>query len=122
MDFAKFLKENKIAYKEKGYKPNIKLYKIGEKKPINVAAIYNSNNIFMVDRDLFFYLNNQKENYSFLLFDTSEKKTYYLEFKNKTNWLASAFERTNKEKLYFGKVVLNYKTNEVELMKKLKQY
>lgn len=106
MDIFEIMSKNKIFYIEKEYEPNIKLLKIGIKEKVTVAVLFNTTGSFTADRDLFYYLSNQKENYAFLLVNQTEQKMYYIEFKDKINWLKSSFERCDKDKLHFGKIIL----------------
>lgn len=116
----KELNRNKIQYKMQEYNPNIYIYKILNK--VNIVTIIAKTNVFLLDRDLFYYLSNQKEMYSFVLKSIDDNQLYYLEFKNKTNWLNSSFERCDKEELYFGKIILNNKSNIKTIIDKIKRY
>lgn len=116
----KELNRNKIQYKMQEYNPNIYIYKIPNKA--NIVTIIAKTNVFLLDRDLFYYLSNQKEMYSFVLKSIDDNQLYYLEFKNKTNWLNSSFETCDKEELYFGKIILNNKSNIKTIIDKIKRY
>lgn len=107
MKFGKVLKENNIQFIEEEYDNNIYLYKI--KGIINLVYMEGEVNIFSLDRDLFYYLNNQNEIYGFVFYANDNDATYFLKFKNKNNWLSRCFESSNKDSLYFGKEILNNK-------------
>ena len=116
----KELDQNKIQYKIQKYDSNIYIYKIPNKA--NIVTITAKTNIFLLDRDLFYYLSNQNEMYSFVLKSKDDNQIYYLEFKNKISWLNSSFETCNKEELYFGKIILNNKSNIRTIIDKIKKY
>lgn len=122
MKIDKLLKDIGLNYKKEEYDDYINIYKIRDKKNLNIITMVEKGNIFKIDSDLFYYLDNQKELYSFLLIDRVGKSYYYLDFKNKMNWLKSSFERSNKEEIYFGKTVLNNKITENNLKIKLETY
>ena len=122
IEFDKLLKEYSIPFKKQNYEINIDIYKIETKKNINIVVISNNSNTFKIDRDLFYYLDNQKLLYGFILINKSDNGLFYLEFNNKKNWLNSSFERTDKEELFFGKIVLNNKISENDLVELIKKY
>ncbi len=66
-----------------------------------------STNVFSLDRDLFYFLDNQKKPYGFILNAVKENRIYFLEFNKKINWLSMCFNSCDKENLYFGKQILN---------------
>ncbi len=108
------LKKKNIKYKKVDYENNITIYRYIDKQKTLVNIVQGFGD-FIIDRDLFFYLDNNKEQYSFVLENRAKNKIYYLEFMSKANWLKSSFERTDKEKLYFGKIVLNNEVSKTEL-------
>lgn len=122
MNLAKLMEMNNVVYKEKEYEPNIRLFKVGNNEPTNVVEIHSPSSTFKIDRDLFYYLSHQSENYSFCLVNETEGKIFYVEFKNKNNWLQSCFERCDKEELFFGKDILNNRVHSTELLDRLKRY
>lgn len=122
MKIEEILNKENIIYKTQEYDDNTKIYKIGDSKKINMVTIKEEGNIFKINIDLFYYLDNQKDLYSFLLTDLDKKQSYYLEFKEKNNWIKLSFERSRKEEIYFGKIVLNNRINTNGLKNKLKYY
>lgn len=114
MGLETILKKNYIKYKKIDYEKNISIYKYIDKER-TVVNILQNNGEFIIDRDLFYYLDNNKEQYSFVLENLSNNKIYYLDFKSKINWLKSSFDRTEKGQLYFGKIVLNNEVSKIEL-------
>lgn len=122
MKIEEILNEENIIYKTQEYDDNTKIYKIGYSKKINIVTIKEKGNVFKLNIDLFYYLDNQKDLYSFLLTDLDKNQSYYLEFKEKNNWIKSSFERSRKEEIYFGKIVLNNRINMNGLKNKLKYY
>ena len=107
------LDNKSIPYKFQEYDDYINIYKVGTSKTINLVTMTEKGNIFKIDNDLFYYLNNQKE---------LENKYYYLDLKNKNNWIKSSFERSGKEEIYFGKIVLNNRITIDKLTNILEQY
>ena len=101
------LNNSNIKYKLQEYDDNINIYKIGTTKVINIVSITENGNVFKLDEDLFYYLDNQPELYAFILVDKVANQYYYLDFKMKNNWIKSSFERSGKDEIYFGKIVLN---------------
>ncbi|WP_373600501.1 hypothetical protein [Paraclostridium bifermentans] len=122
MKIDKILKNKNIPYKVQEYDDYINIYKVGNSKLINIVTMIEKGNVFKIDSDLFYYLNNQKEPYSFLLIDRLENKFYYLDFKNKNNWIKSSFERSGKDEIYFGKIVLNNRITKDKVTSILYQY
>lgn len=122
MNINEILNDMGIKYKEQEYDDYINIYKLGNQKSINLITMMEKGNIFKIDSDLFYYLDNQKELYAFLLIDRIDKKYYYLDFKDKRNWLKSSFDRSNKDEIYFGKIVLNNKITKDNLIIKLQSY
>ncbi|TJX15133.1 hypothetical protein E9840_03460 [Tissierella creatinini] len=122
MNIEKKLLDNNIDFKEIEYDEDIKIYKLGKLKPHNIAVLYSPNNTFKIDRELMFYLSNQNEIYSFWLINKNVNDMFYLEFINKENWLQTSFNRSNKEEIYFGKIILNHKLKEKDILIKLKNY
>lgn len=122
MNIEKILLNNDIGFKEIEYEDEIKVYKIGLLNQMNVVVILSTSNTFIVDKDLIYYLTNQKESYSFWLINIRDKEMFYLEFNDKNNWLETSANRSSKEKIYFGKIVLNHRINEKGILQKLLSY
>lgn len=114
------LDKNSIKYKVQEYDDDIYIYKVENKA--NVVVISSTTSIFSLDRELFYYLSNQNKLYSFVLMNSQDDKVFYLEFRDKINWLNSSFERSDKEELYFGKIVLNNQSNMENIIQKIKKY
>ena len=122
MNIEEILLNNDIRFKEIEYEEEIKVYKIGLLNQINVVVLFSNSNTFKVDKDLIYYLTNQKENYSFWLINTKDNEMFYLQFNDKNNWLEMSVNRSTKEKIYFGKIVLNHKLNQNGILQKLLSY
>lgn len=120
--FENLLGKYSLPYKKQSFESNIHIYKIENNKKINIVQMVEDTNIFRIDRDLFYYLNNQSIMYCFLLINKLDSSLFYLEFGAKNNWLKSSFERSDKDELYFGKIVLNHKISEAHLIEKIKNY
>lgn len=114
----KVLNDNKLSFQCQNYDPNTYIYKIEDR--INIVTIRSKSSAFSIDRDLFYYLSNQKLIYAFIFENEISGKIFYLEFYNKNNWLNSSFERSNKEKLFFGKIVLNNQSDIKQIINRIK--
>ncbi len=119
MNLKKELTRNDIDYRFEEYDYDVYLYKIAGK--INLVHMIGKTNIFSLDRDLFYYLDNQKLPYYFLLEETEDANYYFLEFVKKINWLSSCFNSCDKESLFFGKQVLNNRINKLDIIKRIKR-
>ena len=120
--FDKLLEKYLVPYKKQNYETNIEIYKVENKKNLNVVVILGSTSTFKIDRDLFYFLDSQSLLYCFVLINRTDSGLFYLEFKNKNNWLKSSFERTDKDELFFGKIVLNHRISERDLIEEVKKY
>jgi hypothetical protein len=118
-NLEKLMRDNGIEYKFQEYDSNIYIFKVGKETKINVIVMMENSSTFKIDRDLFFYIDNQREIYTFLLINTAEDKIYYLEFLDKKNWLKTSFDRSDKEYIFFGKIVLQHRINLDEVGSKL---
>ena len=116
------LNNSNIKYKLQEYDDNINIYKIGTTKVINIVSITENGNVFKLDEDLFYYLDNQPELYAFILVDKVANQYYYFDFKMKNNWIKSSFERSGKDEIYFGKIVLNNRVTQDKITEKLSMY
>ena len=116
------LNNSNIKYKLQEYDDNINIYKIGTTKVINIVSITENGNVFKLDEDLVYYLDNQPELYAFILVDKVANQYYYLDFKMKNNWIKSSFERSGKDEIYFGKIVLNNRVTQDKITEKLSMY
>ncbi len=119
MNIEKILNEESIDYLNQEYDEKIKIYKLNNKA--NLVQITGDYSTFAIDRDLNYYLNSQNMVYAFILVNKNDSKLFYLEFRDKNNWLNASFERSNKDRLYFGKVVLNNQVNLFKLRERIKK-
>lgn len=120
MQIKSTLEAASIQFKESEYNDNCIIFKLLGVNPINLVYMESRSSIFSIDRDLFYYIDQQKLNYSFLLRNKEKEEFYFLEYKDKKNWLSSSFERTDKDEIFFGKIVLQKKIKLSEISKKLK--
>lgn len=122
MNQLKILKNNNIDFSSERLSNNKILLKIGEVKKRNVILLTSEDSAFTLKRELFNYLNGSLYLYSFWFINLTSGKMYYLEFKDKKNWLATSFSRTTKNEIYFGKEVLNNKKTVEEIINIFKSY
>lgn len=111
------LKKNNISVIKHKKIGNTEITKI--KPELNIVTIFGNDNTFTIKRDVFNDIDKLEEKYAFCLINKREEKIYYLEFKDKNNWLKTSFERSNKEELYFGKIVLQHRITVNDLIKKI---
>lgn len=78
---------------------------------MHIFYLQSKNNQFIVERDLFEYLDSNKLPYSFLLYDSTSRKYYFLDLARKNNWVKSCFDTCNKDEIFLGKQVLNNGVN-----------
>ncbi len=114
------LKNNNIKFIEHTRMDKAEITKISSEW--NIVTIYSNSNTFTIKRDLFYYIDKLDEKYAFCLINKKEEKIYYMEFKNKNNWLKSSFDSCKKDELYFGKIVLQNKVTTNSLIAKIKKY
>jgi len=100
------LKKRRIDYIKQEYDDDIDIYKIKDK--VNILHLCGKSSTFSMERDLFYYINNQQLSYALLLENVKDKKVFFIEFKNKNNWLSSSFSSSDKEELFLGKQIMNY--------------
>lgn len=116
MKIEKILKDNKCNYSLKKRK-NIFIYNLNDTKMLIV--IENNGNIFSITKEIFNEIDEELLPYSFCLIDKNNGKMYFMEIKEPNNFLRNSFEYTNKEKIYFGKEVLNNEIKEKDLVQKI---
>lgn len=114
------LKNNNINVIEHRKMGKVEITKVNSEW--NIVTIFSKSNIFTIKRDLFEYIDKLNEKYAFCLIDKKEDKVYYMEFKNKNNWLKSSFDSCKKDELFFGKIVLQNRVTVSELITKIKKY
>lgn len=105
MILQKIFKEENIDYKIIDEDVNVVLYKINSK--LHILCIESKNGQFLLHRDFFDYLNNNRLPYAIFLNDFRRKKYYYLELPKENNWIKSSFKTCQKDEIYLGKQVLN---------------
>lgn len=112
-----FLKSLNITYKEIEYSDDITIYKLNNSH--NLVVCLSKDSTFKIERDLFFYLDNQSIGYSFLLINISDEKYFFLEYNKISRWIKSSFESCEKDVIYFGKIVLQNRISINELTNKI---
>ncbi len=104
MGLKTLLKELEIEFKEIEYDDHASIYKLNSK--VNLVCMKSKSSAFSIERDLYYYLDNQKLEYHFLLINRNENKYFLLPFNKFSKWLKGSFDSCDKEEIYFGKVVL----------------
>ena len=114
------LKNNNIDFTSEKVSSNITLLKVGKIKKKNIVLLISKDTIFKLKREFFNYLDGNPNPYGFWFINSSYNEMYYLEFRDKINWLSTSFSRTEKSEIYFGKEVLNNKKSKAEIINILK--
>lgn len=109
MTIENILKDIKADYKYIEYNDDSGVYKLSSS--INIVCIENNKNIFSIERDLFYYIDNQKIDYHFVLVNKRDKKYFFLPYNKFSNWLRGSFDSCDKDEIYFGKIILQ---NEID--------
>lgn len=107
----------KYDYKIQAYDKRIKIVKI--KNKVNLVFYKSKKNSFPVEEDLFFYINEQTIPYAFLLINDSNNKIFFMNYPKKENWLSNSFERSGKDEIFFGKIVLQNEIKKSVIQKKI---
>lgn len=107
MTIYELLDKNGISYTKINVKKGMNMFKIGN---TNVLFKVNNNNQFSLQRDVFRILESNCDFYALLLLNSVGKTYYFLDFKNKNNWLKGCFESCDKKEIRLGKIVLNEKS------------
>lgn len=119
MTIEKLIEKAKMEYKEIDAENNYKIIKIADK--MNLLYLYCESDQFILNRDLFEYLDKNKLSYVIVLQNIIKKRWYYLQLRKENNWLKSCFETCDKEDLYLGKQVMNATISENNLCIKLQE-
>lgn len=114
MNIENILKKNKFVYSTKKIK-NITIYNVLDEKMIIVIQNRNDN-VFTISRDIFNEIDKELLPYSFFLID-NKGGIYFYKVQEPNNTIRTAFDRSNKDIIFFGKEVLNNKINESEIEK-----
>lgn len=119
MNLKNILDKNRINYKVLDEDDNFNLFKIDDK----LLLLYLNNNTsdFVLDRDIFDYIDGNKLVYSILLENRTNSKLFYLQFPNKNNWIKGSFQSCDKQEIHLGKIVLNSQITITEFVTSLKK-
>ena len=115
----KILKDNGVSYKKIDEDGNIKIFKINGK--LHILYIHNKGNRFLLERDFFEYIDENSIPYCILCADDAKGDMYYLKLNKSNNWVKSCFATCDKDSIYLGKQVLNYKIEQSSLINELKK-
>ena len=116
----KILNNEHIEYKLIDEDTNVKLCKV--KSKYHLLYIENKGNHFMINRDFFEYLDGNSIPYLIVLYDSLNKRFYYLKLKKQNNWLKSCFMTCEKDDIFLGKEILNSRISDIELIKLIKAF
>ena len=72
-----------------------------------LVAIENKDNVFSITRSEFETIEQELLDYDFYLYSKKDKKSYYIKIKEPNNEIRIAFDNSNKDRIFFGKEVLN---------------
>ena len=101
----KILNNSKVPYKLIDEDDGFKLVKVNAKH--HVLYLYTKGNRFLMDRDLFDYIDGNAIPYSVLCHDTTCNKLYYIKLNKNANWIKSCFKTCDKQEIFLGKDVMN---------------
>lgn len=85
-----------------------------------LVAIENKNNVFSITREEFEIIEEELLDYDFYLYSKNDKKSYYIKIKEPNNEIRKAFEYSKKDRIFFGKEVLNKVVSDKEIEDKIK--
>ncbi|MCH1950936.1 hypothetical protein MCJ35_17160 [Enterocloster sp. OA13] len=105
----------KIIDEDDGFR----IYKVGGRK--HLLYLECKDGSFIMERDIFEYLDGNKLPYSVLLYNISKEQLYYIDLPKENNWVKSCFMTCDKEKIFLGKQVLNSRIDIKELVAKIKK-
>ena len=80
-------------------------------KDCKIIIWENKGNVFKMRREWFDKLSDNCNKYYILLVDSVNNQTFFIKFIEKNNWLSSSFLCCEKEEIYLGKQVLQYKSD-----------
>lgn len=114
----KLLSGDNIAYKVIDEDNGFKIIKVNSK--LHILYLYGKGTQFMMQRDLFEYLDGNSIPYSILCHDTSSNSIFFLKLNKNRNWLKSCFNTCDKDELYLGKDVLNSRITKDNFLKEMR--
>lgn len=112
---------NKLNIKTIDEDYNWAIFKVGSQ--MHIFYLESNSNQFIMERDLYEYLDSNSLPYSLLLFNKKSKQYFYIDLKKGHNWIKACFDNCAKESIFLGKQIMNYPIREdeiVDLFKKLK--
>ena len=118
MDINKIVKMANISFKERKLK---NLYYLEFENETLLVIIKNNKNVFTITREDFEKIESILLDYDFCLLDTTMEQLYYMKINEPNNFIRKAFDLTKKNKIYFGKEILQNKITEKDLIDKIKR-
>lgn len=86
-----------------------------------LVIIKNKSNVFSIDKKEFEKIEEELLDYDILLISKTKGESYYFKIKEPNNEIRKAFEMSKKEKIFFGKDILNKKISLVDLPKMIEK-
>lgn len=118
MTVKNILEQNKILfsiiYKDK----KVEIIQI---KDCKIIIWVNKGNIFKMDRKWFEKLSNNCSKYYTVLVDSINNQMFFIKFIEKNNWLSNSFSCCEKEEIFLGKQVLQYKSDMNKIISEIKK-
>lgn len=117
MTVEKILLNSGIDFKVIDEEDDYSILKVANK--LNLLQLTSKNDMFLLDRDLFDYLDFNQLPYALLLLNTEKERWYFLQLRKKSNWIKSSFASCDKQEIFLGKQVLNSKVRVEEIGNKI---
>ncbi|MEF9939633.1 MAG: hypothetical protein RR768_05890 [Clostridium sp.] len=108
-----------IDYKIIDENDDFRIYKVAGKK--HILYMDSKDGSFIMERDIFEYLDGNKLPYSIVMCNTSKAQFYCIDLPKENSWVKSCFMSCDKEKIFLGKQVLNNRIDKQELVTKIKK-
>lgn len=116
MQVENLLKKNNIKYT---LKKNKNVYIFEFENETVLVCIVNNKNVFSINRDTFYKIDDMLLPYAFCLIDSTYNQMYFMRVKEPNNFLRKSFENSSKDVMFFGKEILQNKIDESKLLKEI---
>lgn len=118
MNIKDFINELNIKVIDEDY--NWSIFKLGTQ--MHILYLESNSNQFIMDRDLYEYLDSNSLPYSLLLYNKKSKQYFCIDIKKGHNWIKVCFDNCDKESLFLGKQIMNYPIKENEIIDLFKNF